>query len=379
MTGPSGEQPTGTRASEPALEPALDAALRPATVVDMHTHFLPGGMRDFSVETGDVRWPSLAINPDGSARIMRGTEVFRPVAEACWNLARRAEAMDEAGIDHHVLSPVPVTLTTWADPIPAAKFARMQNEAFAQAVANVSSVSRRFSWIGSVPLQDTDLAIAELAFGVSELGMLGVEIGSEVAGRELDDPSLRPFFAAAQDLDVAIFIHPTDGAGAIRRGGIPYEFGLGMLTDTAMAAGALVFGGVLDEFPQLRIGLAHGCGSFAWSYPRLVRGASMNPTNGTVDVISAHTEQLLRRLWVDTLVFDPDHLPLLMQRFGADHLMLGSDFPFYPPSFGSAFVSIAGAVACNHCSASQATNMLGPNANTFLQMTSRLDGSGFGA
>jgi aminocarboxymuconate-semialdehyde decarboxylase len=413
MNGPSGAQPSGSAASEPSRGVAaapvprgavvatgsINPSFRPATVIDMHTHFFPAGMADLAAETGDSRWPSLAVNPDGSARIMRGAEVFRPVAETCWNLARRAEAMDEAGIDHHVLSPVPITLTTWAEPVLAIRFARMQNEAFAEAVAqSVSSFSGssaagvtqdsagasgasgasgssgggRFSWIGCVPLQDTDAAIAELDFGVNELGMLGVEIGSEVCGRELDDPSLRPFFAAAQELDVAIFIHPTDGAGAIRRGGIPYEFGLGMLTDTAMAAAALVFGGVLDEFPKLRVGLAHGCGSFAWSYPRLVRGASMNPANGTPDVIGAHTASLLGRLWVDTLVFDPEHIPLLIERFGADHLMLGSDFPFYPPTFGSSLEPITGAVVCNHCTPTQATNMLGPNANTFLQLNTRL-------
>ncbi len=378
MTGPSGALPSGSRASEPgagevpaAVDEPADTTVRPAMVVDMHTHFFPGGMHDFAAETGDARWPSLAVNPDGSARIMRGTEVFRPVAETCWSLKRRAEAMDDAEIDHHVLSPVPITLTTWAEAVVAAKFARMQNEAFAGAVANAPA--GRFSWIGSVPLQDTDRAIAELEFGVNHLGMLGVEIGSEVSGRELDDPSLRGFFAAAQDLDVAIFIHPTDGAGAIRRGGIPYEFGLGMLTDTSMAAAALVFGGVLDEFPRLRIGLAHGCGSFAWSYPRLVRGASMNPANGTPESIGAHTNQLLRRLWVDTLVFDAEHIPLLIERFGADHLMLGSDFPFYPPTFGSALEPVTGAVACNHCTPDQATNMLGPNASAFFQLTSRFD------
>ncbi len=396
MTGPSGEQLSGSDASQvpgAAVVPVgallLDPSIRPSTVIDMHTHFFPAGMSDLATETGDARWPSLVVNADGSAQIMRGSEVFRPVAERCWNLARRAEAMDEAGIDHHVLSPVPVTLTTWAEPVLAAKFARMQNEAFAGAVAKVaptgsgssasfgslpSSDLGRFSWIGCVPLQDTDAAIAELEFSVNELGMVGVEIGSEVSGRELDDPSLRPFFAAAQDLDVAIFIHPTDGAGAIRRGGIPYEFGLGMLTDTAMAAAALVFGGVLDEFPKLRIGLAHGCGSFAWSYPRLVRGASMNPANGTPDAIGAHTKELLRRLWVDTLVFDPEHIALLIQRFGADHLMLGSDFPFYPPTFGSSLTPIVEAVACNHCTSTHATNMLGPNANTFLQLNARLEG-----
>lgn len=396
MSSRSGEQNCGS--SEPEVgdgAPArasvggIDSAIRPEMVIDMHTHFFPSGMTDLGSQTADQRWPSLSVNFDGSARIMRGSEVFRPVAATCWNLARRAEAMDAAGIDHQVLSPVPVTLATWAEPALAARFARMQNEAFADAVANAPSGPTdrpgpscpseffdpsglgRFSWIGSVPLQDTNRAIAELEFGVHELGMLGVEIGSEVSGRELDDASLRPFFAAAQDLDVAIFIHPTDGIGAIRRGGIPYEFGLGMLTDTAMAASALVFGGVLEAFPTLRVGLAHGCGSFAWAYPRLVRGASMNPTTGTPDVIGAHIELLLRRLWVDTLVFDPQHIPLLIQRFGANHLMLGSDFPFYPPTFGSAPAPIDGALACNHCTGPEASNMLGPNANTFLQLANR--------
>ncbi len=391
MPGPRDAQPSGSL--EPQTADSLGAngvrKTRPAIVVDMHTHFFPAGMRDLATETGDSRWPSLTVAADGSARIMRGQEVFRPVAETCWNLERRAEAMDEADIDHQVLSPVPITLTTWADPIPAAQFARMQNEAFAHAVANVSSAispspkttapaapatsTGSFSWIGSVPLQDTDRAIEELEYGVNQLGMLGVEIGSEVAGRELDDPTLRPFFAAAQDLDVAIFIHPTDGAGAIRRGGIPYEFGLGMLTDTAMAASALVFGGVLDEFPNLRFGLAHGCGTFAWSFPRLVRGASMNPTNGSPDSIGSHAKNLLRKLWVDTLVFDPEHIPLLIERFGIEHLMLGSDFPFYPPAFGSSLAPIQGAVACSHCTPAEASNILGPNANTFLQIHARLE------
>jgi len=345
-----------------------------APTLDMHTHFFPDGLTDFALTTGDPRWPSLVVNDDGSARIMRGAEVFRPVAATCWDLHRRAEAMDALGIRHHVLSPVPVNLTTWADPNIGARFIREHNEAFASAVA--SGPRGRFSWIGSVPLQDGDLAAAELEFCASTYGMTGVEIGSEVGRRELDDPSLAPFFAAAEDLDIAIFIHPTDGAGAIRRGGVPYEFAIGMLTDTAIAVTALVFGGVLERHPRLRVGLAHGCGTFPWAYPRIARGATMAPSAGTPSEVLARADEVLRRLWVDTLVFDSSHVPLLMERFGADHLMLGSDFPFYPPSFGHPLDVIDAAVGCGHCSVQEGSAMYGSNAERFLRLSVHGDDEG---
>ena len=331
-------------------------------IVDVHTHFFPAGLGDPVATTGDSRWPSLHIGDDGQARIMRGAEVFRPVAPTCWDPVRRLDAMDAAGMDVHVLSPVPVTLTTWAEPALAADFARRQNDAFAAAAATDPA---RYRWLGSVPLQDTALAISEME-RARAAGMCGVEIGTEVDGRELDDPTLRPFFIAAANLGVPIFIHPTDGVGAIRRKGTPHEFGLGMLTDTAMAAGALLFGGVLEECPTLRVGLAHGCGSFPWAFPRLARGATMGVASPSFDAQMAHSTELLQRMWADTLVFDPQHLALLMTRFGADHLFLGSDFPFYPPAWGGPTAVLDEAEVAGCCTSSQATAMKGTNGLRFL-------------
>lgn len=327
--------------------------------VDAHTHFFPAGLGDLAATTGDRRWPSLQVDHSDVARIMRGDSVFRPVAPTCWDPARRVDAMDAAGIDVHVLSPVPITLTTWADPKLAADFARRQNDLLAEAAA---AAPDRYRWIGSVPLQDADAAVVELERATASLGMAGVEIGTEVDGRELDDASLRPFFAAAEALNVAIFVHPTDGAGAIRRQGQPYEFGLGMLTDTAMAAGALLFGGVLEAFPKLRVGLAHGCGSFPWAYPRMARGASMGPGPFAM----GPTDELVRRLWVDSLVFDPAHLPVLMDRFGADHIFLGSDFPFYPPSWGAPCDVIHAAVAAGLATGAEGNAMKSANGVAFF-------------
>ena len=344
------------------MDMAVGDIEKPLTV-DVHTHFFPAGLGDLAATTGDSRWPSLHVADDGQARIMRGAEVFRPVAQTCWDPVRRVDAMDDAGIDVHVLSPVPVMLTTWAETSLAVDFARRQNEALAAAAATNRS---RYRWLGAVPLQDTDAAIAELERGTTELGMSGVQIGTEVDGRELDDASLRAFFVAADALGVAVFIHPTDGVGAIRRKGPPHEFGLGMLTDTAMAAGALLFGGVLDQCPQLRVGLAHGCGSFPWAFPRLARGATMAPGGAGFEARMAHSEELLKRLWADTLVFDPQHLALLMSRFGPEHLFLGSDFPFYPPAWGGPTEVIDDAVGHGWCDAAQANDMKGVNGLRFL-------------
>ncbi len=334
------------------------------SIVDVHTHFFPPGSPDLAVTTGDSRWPSISVRKDGMAGlVMRGADIFRPVDARCFDLNARLVDMDATGVDVQVLSPVPVTLCSWAEPSLASRFARAQNEAFASTVG-LCAAPDRFRWMGSVTMQEAELAVADLEHGLS-LGMCAVEIGTEIGGRELDDPALFPFWDAAQALGVAVFIHPTAGEGAIRRGGQPYEFALGMLTDTATAATALVFGGVLDSFPDLRVGLAHGCGTFPWVLPRLIRGSTLG-TGTSASVALDRVTTLVRKLWADTLVFDPAHLPLLMERFGADHLMLGSDVPFYPAGWGQPAAMLTDARAAGVCSDVQCRAMLGDNALRFI-------------
>jgi aminocarboxymuconate-semialdehyde decarboxylase len=331
-------------------------------VVDVHTHFFPRSLGDRAASTGDPRWPSLAVDDTGQARIMTGSSIFRPVAQTCWDLSRRLDAMDATGVDVQVLSPVPVMLTTWADDAPALEFAKEVNDAIATAAAVAPT---RLLWLGTVPLQNTEAAIVEMERGLS-LGMAGIEIGTEVRGRELDHPTLRPFFVAAAERQVPLFIHPTDATGAIRRKGQPYEFGLGMLTDTAMAAGALIFGGVLDECPGLRVGLAHGCGSLPWTFPRMARAATLGIAPERFQHAIDHSAELFGRLWADTLVFAPSLLEIVVSRLGANHLFLGSDFPFYPPEWGAPTEVIDGVVAAGCCSAAEGAAMKGANGLAFL-------------
>jgi aminocarboxymuconate-semialdehyde decarboxylase len=337
-------------------------------VVDIHAHLFPAGLADLSGPTGDRRWPAL-VTGEGAGRIMCGDTVFRQVRAPLWDRAARLAELDAAGVDIQVVSPVPVTLTYWADVQTAVDFTRAMNDALA---AEVAASGGRLVGLGAVPLQDVGAAIDELTRVVTVLGLRGAEIGTVIAGRELDDPRLRPFFEAAQSLGAALFVHPMDGgAGVIRREGQPYDFGLGMLTDTAIAAAGLVFGGVLDEFPALRIVLAHGCGAFAWSYPRLRMGAQL----GRIGDVTRFDE-LVKTLWVDALVFDPVHLSLLVHRFGGGHIMVGTDHPFVPSQLTGVPGLVRDAAAQRLITGAEASAILGTNAVDFLDLANSGDRPG---
>ncbi|MEZ5375138.1 MAG: amidohydrolase family protein [Acidimicrobiales bacterium] len=287
-------------------------------VVDFHAHHFPEGLPDLAATTGDQRWPSLVV--DDSPRLMQGATVFRQVRPPCFDVTSRVAELDASGVERQVISPVPVTLVDWAPPKEAAAFLAAQNDGLIDASRRSDG---RLLALGAVPLQDPDLAIAEMA-RIMSAGMVGIEITAMVDGCELDDPRFEPFWAAAAQEQVPVFIHPAHQRIATRRSGMPYEFGIGMLTDTALAAAALVYGGVLDRHADLRIALSHGCGTFGWTHPRLRLMAARNAS------AAAHLDDLVRSLWVDTLVFDTALLPILVDRFGADHIMFGTDHPFFP-------------------------------------------------
>jgi aminocarboxymuconate-semialdehyde decarboxylase len=330
-------------------------------IVDVHAHHFAAGLPDYAVATGDDRWPSLVLDDTGvTGRIMLGDTVFRKVQAPLWDLAARTAELDLLNVAVQVISPVPIMLTYWGDPAVALDHARAVNDSLAAAV---QAAHGRLAALGTVPLQDVGRAVLELRRLVGELGLSGVQIGTQIAGRELDDPALRPFFAAAAELDAAVFIHPLDGGGnAIRRRGQPYDFGLGMLTDTAMAAIGLISGGVLGRFPTLRIGLAHGCGTFAWAYPRLRIATQLTDNPGLID----RFDDLVHRLWVDTLVFDPEHLRLLAKRFGDGHVMLGTDYPFIAGQLDGARDLLSAAVDDGALSDVQAKAVLTANALDFI-------------
>lgn len=287
--------------------------------VDIHAHHFGTDLLGAGLPE-DPRWPTLVVGDEGG-QIMLGERVFREVRPSLWDTPARIAELDAAAVDVQLISPTPVMLAYWADRRLAFAYARATNDSVALAVDESAG---RLAGLGTVPLPHVEDAITELHRCVVDLGLVGVQIGTRIGELDLDDPALRPFFRAADELDAVLFVHPTDGGGGvIRREGQPYDFGLGMTTDTAIAASTLVFGGVLRECANLRVVLAHGCGTFAWAWPRLRLGASI-----FTGAAPGEHDDLVRRLWVDTLVFDPEHLGLLTERFGAGQVVLGTDHPF---------------------------------------------------
>ncbi len=330
--------------------------------MDVHAHFFPPELDGTGVLGEHPAIPSLVVDGPEAGRIVRGGQLFRNVRSELWDVERRITELDRLEVRHQVVSPVPVLLQYAVDDGHALELARVVNDSTAAAVDRSAG---RLIGLGTVPLPGP-AAVPELRRAVEDLGLAGVEIGTQVNGLELDDPALHGFFEAAEELGAAVFVHPMDGGkGVLRRDDVPHGFGLGMLTDTALAATALVFGGVLERFPRLRVGLAHGCGTFPWALPRLELGRRLLAQD------ERPVDQLVRSLWVDSLVFDPSHLRLLVSRFGADHVMLGSDHPFLPDQPGASIRDVTDAGNRGILTEQEARQILGENALAFVRRATR--------
>ena len=292
--------------------------------IDLHTHIVPERWEDFAARYGGGKWPRLVHRDACRGTIMTGDVVFREVDDRSWRPERRIEDMDRLGVDRQALSPPPVMFCYWAEARAARAFARMQNENVA---AIVSRHPRRFVGMATVPLQNTALAIEELQHARERLGLSAVEIGTCPGGRDFDDPVLFPFFAACRDLGVAVFVHPAAPlVGQERLTKYYFPLIVGNPLETAVAISKLIYGGVLERLPDLRICFAHGGGAFPFTLGRLDYGWSVRPEGP--ESIPRRPREYARLLYFDSLTHSPSNLRFLIAEFGAERVVMGSDYPF---------------------------------------------------
>jgi aminocarboxymuconate-semialdehyde decarboxylase len=214
-------------------------------------------------------------------------------------------------------------LCYWGPPQATDAFARMQNDFIAGVVQRHPD---RFAGAGTVALQDVQLAVRELE-RLKSMEFSAVEIGSHVNGRDFDDPALLDFFAAAESLDLALFVHPQGPSiGQERMGQYYLPFMVGYPADSALAAARLILGGVLERLPRLRICFAHGGGAFPAALGRLDHGHRVRPE--AKKFIARPPSHYAKRLYFDTLTHDPRLLAFNLEKFGAERIMIGSDYPF---------------------------------------------------
>lgn len=292
--------------------------------IDVHTHILPPQWPDLAERYGYEGFVRLEREGPGCGRLMIGDRQFRRITDQCWDPRRRLDDCDAAGVHIQVLSTVPVMFSYWARPHDTFDLARMLNDHIASVVRDHPG---RFVGLGTLPMQDPDLAARELHRCVRELGLAGVEIGTHVNDWNLDEPALFPLFHEAARLGAAVFVHPWDMLGRERMPRYWLPWLVGMPAETALAVCSMIFGGVFERLPDLRVLFAHGGGAFPFLIGRIEHGFRVRPDLcATNNPNPPHT--YLRRFYVDSLVHDARALRFLIDLLGTDRIALGSDYPF---------------------------------------------------
>lgn len=291
--------------------------------IDMHTHIIPENMPDFSTKFGYEGFIYLDHHTEGKARMMQGNTFFREIGENTWDPKLRIREYADLGVDKQVISIIPVLFYYWARPHDAAYTSRFFNETLSQIT---EEYPEHYYALGTLPMQDTKLAVEELKH-IKELGLQGIQIGSNIQNKNLESLEFFPIYEACQDLGLCLFVHPWNMMGMkhMRKYWLPWL--VGMPAETSRAICSMLFGGVFERFPDLRVCFAHAGGSFSGTFGRIVHGFNCRPDLVAVDN-SVPPEEYIGRFWVDCITHDGHSLEEIVRFFGKDKVMLGSDYPF---------------------------------------------------
>ena len=292
--------------------------------IDIHAHFVPAESLKVASEIGKRHGLQLGKDQRGRAIVSRDGKPFLSQLKAEFSdLDLRLSIMDSQGVDLQALSPASTYFFYWMEAEESLEYAQWLNNRLAEAAAKHPT---RLVALGSVPMHDSTKAVSELERAVTKLGLRGVEIATNINGRYFDDPGFNPFWEAAQALDALIFVHPNQVVGADRMKEFNLANLIGNPTDTSLAFAKLIFSGVLERYPRLRFLLAHAGGFLPYTWGRLDRGYRIQDS-ATAKIPKAPGEYI-KLLNFDTITHSAMALEYLVANFGADHVVLGSDYPY---------------------------------------------------
>jgi len=292
--------------------------------IDVHTHVIPENWPNLAERYGYGGWVQIEHTGPGCARMVQEGKLFRRVDANSWDAGVRLKDCDRDGVSVQVLSTVPVMFSYWARADDALDLSRFLNDHIA---GLVNRFPERFVGLGTVPMQDPDLAARELERCVKVLGLAGIEIGTHINGRNLDDPRVVAVLEAAQELGAAVFVHPWDMLGRERMDRYWLPWLVGMPAETSLSICCMIFGGVFEKLPRLRVCFAHGGGAFPSSLGRIEHGFHARPDLVAVNN-KTNPSAYIGRFYVDSLVHDAEFLRYMLKLMGARTIALGSDYPF---------------------------------------------------
>ena len=248
--------------------------------IDIHTHILPERLPDFKKTFGYGGFISLDHYRPHQAKMMIDETFFREIQDNSWDPMIRIKECEENQVNIQVLSTVPVMFSYWAQPKDTLEVAKFLNDHIASIVAKYP---QKFVGLGTLPMQDPGFAIEELERCIKDLGLAGIQIGSHVNTWNLNDEHMLPVFEAAEKYHAAIFVHPWDMLAKERMTKYWLPWLIGMPTETAIAISSMIFGGIFERFPQLRVAFAHGGGVFPGIIGRIEHGFQMRPDLCAID------------------------------------------------------------------------------------------------
>ncbi len=304
--------------------PAARTRAGKSKVVDLHCHYLNPVVNAKTAHLDLGKYDPTTVFADDLTR-ETNVKQMKTRAPKLTGVTERLQDMDRMGVDIQAICPAPYQFFYWTEADYGAELAREVNEGIARIAADRPD---RFVGMGSVPLQDSQLAIRELNHCVKNLGMRGIEICTNVNGKNLTDPSLKldKFFARAEELGVVIFMHPLGYTQADRLTHHYFNNVIGNPLDSTVAVSHLIFDGVMQRYPKLKFVVAHGGGFIAHYWARMDHAWRARPDCRTI--IKNPPSSYLEKFYFDTITFDPEMLKRLIERFGADHVVLGTDYPY---------------------------------------------------
>ncbi|MCU0397012.1 MAG: amidohydrolase [Cyclobacteriaceae bacterium] len=291
--------------------------------IDTHTHIIPKKLPNWSEKFGYGDFIYLQHHKKGFAKMMRGNQFFREIKENAWNPKLRIEEYSKFNTQIQVVCTIPVMFSYWAKPLDCLDLSQYLNDHIAELV---EQFPKNYLGLGTLPMQDSELAITELE-RCKKIGLSGIQIGSNINDLNLNEDRFYPIFEACEKLSMCILVHPWNMMGQqnMQRYWLPWL--VGMPAETTRAICSMVFGGIFEKLPKIRVMFAHAGGSFLTTLGRIEHGFVCRPDLVAIDN-PVNPRNYLGRFWVDSITHDPVLLDYVIKMIGSEKIVLGSDYPF---------------------------------------------------